>query len=150
MHEKVGIGTQVRETSSLLSVKDSTHRIFTGSEITGGLMEMYSQDQDIDAVNTGGAVGDGVLLAETETNRYTALVVRDTPGLFNEGYPESHTARRDFFPLMRYFEDDGSGTISFGQYSETGLKLIANIIEYAIKGEVTGEPPTSIQEWAIY
>ncbi len=129
---------------------DESHPIFNFITIDQGAIEMYTQEQDINAVDTGGNAGNGDLLAETENNLYTMLVVWDTPGAFEDGRPESHTERRIFFPLMRYFEDDGSGAISFEQYSESGLQLIANIVEYAITGDVKGNPPLNVVNWDIY
>ncbi len=148
-------GPTARETSQYLEVAKPDHPIFNGVELDGTRVDLYTLDQDIDYVDTGGeaGLGNGILLAETELNLGTAMAEWDADSStlvpFLPDGIDMHSHRRVFFAMLRYFEDDGSGAISFEQYSENGLKLLANSVEYTMTGEVTGTP-TAITQWSLY
>ncbi len=150
------IGPTARETSQYLEVAEPDHPIFTGIEIVDGKVDLYTQDQDIDYLDTGGqeGLGNGILLAETELNLGTAIAVWDGDGStlvpFQPDGIDEHSYRRVFFAMMRYFEDDDTVDITFEQYSENGLQLMANAVEYTMTGEVTGGPITSVATWSLY
>lgn len=153
------VGGQARENSQFLAVADENHPVFSGITITDGFVDLYNVLQDIDYVDTGGeaGLGNGILLAETELNFGTALAAWEADGStqvpFQPGGVEVHSHRRVFFAMMRYFEDDGSGAIAFEQYSENGLALMANVVEYTIYGDVQGRTPTGgspVQSWSLY
>jgi hypothetical protein len=153
------VGGEATENSQFLAVSDESHPIYSGVTITDGFVDLYNQLQDVNYVNTGGeaGLGNGKLIAETELNFGTAIAAWDadgsTPVAFQPGGVEEHSYRRVFFALMRYFEDDGSGAIAFEQYSENGLKMIANAVEFSIYGDVTGRTPTGgspVQSWSLY
>lgn len=142
-------GNDIVETSQYVVADVPTHPIFMGVTLTDNMFQWYSVDQDFSALNIGGNPGNGTLLAETEQNLYAAIIVWDNPGAFFPGGAATHTERRIFLNMLRYFEDDGSGAIAFKNYTPAALKVIANTVEYAITGKVTGQP-VSVANWDLY
>lgn len=139
------------DTVEFLEVLDSSHPIFTDVTIDAdGFVRLFDIPQDVNGLNVAGDLANGSVLAETEFNLHTAIGVWDEPGEFFPG-GSSHTNRVVFFALSRYFEDDGTGAIAFEHYSEDGLKLLANAVEYAIYGDVTGRTPqTGLGDWSLH
>lgn len=134
-----------------LEVADDSHPIFTGVTIEDGFVRLFDEGvpQDVNGLEVAGDLANGTVLAETEFLLHTAIGVWDQPGEFYPG-GGTHTNRIVFFALSRYFEDDGSGAIAFEHYSEEGLKLLANSVEFAIYGDVQGRTPTKIKTWNLY
>ncbi|MBN2326863.1 MAG: hypothetical protein JXR73_06895 [Candidatus Omnitrophica bacterium] len=146
-------GNAPTDTVEYLFVSDPSHPIFTNVTIDDdGFVRLFDIDtpQDVNGLEVGGDLGNGKVVAETEFAFHTAIGVWDEPGEFFEG-GSSHTNRVVFFALSRYFEDDGTGAIAFEHYSEDGLQLLANAVEYAIYGDVTGRTPsTSVGFWELH
>lgn len=149
-------GGQNGDNAEFLFVNEPTHPIFTGVTIADDHVRLFDEGvpQDVNALDTGGDTGNGVLLAETELSFYSAIVDWSEPGEFYPGGPASHNNRIVFFALSRYFEDDGSGAIAWEHYSEDGLTMITNAVEYTIHGDVQGRTPTSggtsVTSWELH
>lgn len=149
-------GGQNTDNIEFLFVNEPDHPIFTGVTIADDFVRLFDEGvpQDVNALDTGGDTGNGTLLAETELSFYSAIVDWSEPGEFYPGGPASHDSRIVFFALSRYFEDDGSGAIAWEHYSDDGLTMIKNAVEYSIYGDVTGRTPTGggspVHEWALY
>lgn len=134
-----------------LFVSDENHPIFYNVPIgDDGFVRLFDVPQDVNGLDVGGDLGNGHIVAETEFAFHTAIGVWDEPGEYFDG-GASHTNRVVFFALSRYFEDDGSGAIAFEHYSEEGLQLLANAVEYAIYGDVSGRTPTTwVRLWELH
>ncbi len=152
-------GGQATDNTEFLWVVDDQmdHPIMTDVTIDGNLARMFDEGvpMDINALDTAGDVGNGVLVAETDLTFLSAIVDWSEPGLFFDGGTASHENRIVFFSLLRYFEDDGAGVILFENYSEDGLKMIANAVEYSIHGDVDpNRTPTGggtgVASWSLY
>ena len=141
------VGGQARETSQNLFIEDENHPIVRGMGI-----DVFTEPRDVDYLNTAGDVGNGHLIASTEVNFGTYIASWDDPGSFVPDGVETHTHRRVFFALLRYFEASDTDCIgcSFDNYTDNGKRLIANAVEYAIHGVVTGLPPTNVGNWDLY
>lgn len=154
------VGPQAVENSQFIEVSDAAHPIYNGITIANNRVDLHTRNQDIDYLNTGGeaGLGNGKLVAETEINFGTTIAVWDADGTtvvpFQQGGVEEHSYRRVYFGMMRYFEDTDVLDIEFEHYSENGLKLIANTVEYTIYGNVQGRTPTGggspVQSWSLY
>ncbi len=149
-------GQSTDANSEFLWINEQEHPIFTGVTIEENFARLFDEGvpQDVNALDIGGDAGNGQLLAETEFNFFGAIVVWDDPGEFYPGGPASHTNRVVFFALSRYFEDDGTGAIAWEHYSDDGLLMIKNAIEFAIYGDVQSRTPsgggTEVSTWSLY
>jgi hypothetical protein len=124
-------GAQTRSTSADVTFEDPGHPIVAGLPT-----DLFNEPRDIDHLTTLD-VGNGTLVASV--NEGVVIAVWDQPGLFRAEGTQTHQQRRVFFPIMRYHETDATAGI-FGDYSANGLRLLANAVEYAMTGTVSGVP----------
>jgi hypothetical protein len=119
-----------------LTVDAPAHPIFAG--LSG---ELFNRPIDINRLSNLD-VGNGVLLAHVGDGM--AAAAWEAAGLFRDAGTQTHQQRRVFFPIMRYHEDPAAQAGRFPDYSNNGLRLLANVVEYTMTGAVTWPPPIGL------
>ena len=126
-------GGNTRTAGTEVNIVDPDHPIVRG--LTG---KLFSSNRDIDHITTGDAGNGHVVATMTMADGTSGIAIAawDSPGFFMGGSGEEHTARRVFFPLLRYHEDDCG--CSFSDYTLNGYILIARAVEYTMTGDTSG------------
>ncbi|HVR37392.1 MAG TPA: Ig-like domain-containing protein [Methylomirabilota bacterium] len=136
-------GIQAAVNQSGLTLEDPGHPI-----VAGLADDLYIRPIDINRLDNLD-VGNGQLIASADGG--VAIAAWEGSGLFRDEGVQTHTQRRVFFPIMRYHEmaAPGDAAGSFSEYSDNGLRLIANAVEYTLSGQVTWSPPVVVPELVI-
>src|SRR5690606_12578039 len=108
---------------------DPEHPIVKG---LGDTIEIYDTPLDIDHLSSMD-MGNGKAIAsveQTDGTRGAFIAEWVEPGFFIGDRGRQHSAPRLYIGMFRYHEADSNG--SFANYTDDGLTLFANIVEYAL------------------